>query len=125
MNKKTAFAALSLLALSLTACGAEAAATPQPAPTVTVTAAPEKVEVAVVTEVTPESCLTALDLAADGLAIAGDFIGKIQPAAQAGFDRDVAALEAITSGMQEKNAELDVLLPKAQAATQECRSLAK
>lgn len=124
MNKKIAFAALSLLALGLTACGAEATAS-EPAPTVTVTAEPEIVEVEVVQEVTPQSCLTALDLAADGLAIAGDFVGKIQPAAQAGFDRDVAALEAITSGMQAKNAELEVLLPQAQAATEECRSLAE
>lgn len=75
-------------------------------------------------EVTPAACLEALDLAGEGLGIAAAMVGHIQPAAMAGLNRDVPAIEAITADMAASNVQLEELTPKASAASAECRSAA-
>lgn len=81
-----------------------------------------EVPVETIVEVTPQACLDALEYAADGFEIAAEMIGYIQPAAMAGLDQDVAAIESIVSGMSASNTQLEELTPLASAASAECRS---
>lgn len=85
----------------------------------------KEVPVEVVKEVTPQACLDALDHAGSGLSIASDLIGQIHPAAMAGLNQDVAAIEQITSEMAVSNAEMEELNPLAAAAATECRAAAE
>lgn len=100
--------------------------TPAPAPTVTVTATPTPAPAVTKTvEVTPEACLTALDLSEQGFTYSAEAMGYMSDALTAAGEFDVAAL-------QKANADLDTLNPKLKALTgpmktaaTECRAAAK
>lgn len=131
MKKKNLLipAAVGLGAMVLgAAIGASSASGTQPArsvpqPQVTVTAPAEVVTETV--EVTPEVCLTAFERTGTVLALMAEVQGKASPAIEAAYLRDAAALEALTSGLQDLNGQIDAAMPGAVDAINECKALAK
>lgn len=124
MNMKNLLvpAAVGLGAMVLgAAIGASSA--PEPA-TVTETVTETVYETEYV-EVTPEVCLTAFDRTGTVLGLMAEVQGKASPAIEAAFLRDAAALEALTSGLQDLNGQIDVAMPGAVDAINECKALAK
>lgn len=93
--------------------------TPQPTATVTETAKPVQVEV------TPPVCMEAFQLSGGVMGLMAEAQGKAGPAIEAAFYRDQAALEAITSGLTDINAQVEAQMPAAVAAIEECKALAK
>ena len=75
-------------------------------------------------EVTPQSCLTALDLSAEGFSYAGDIIGYLNDAVQAAGRLNVEGLEKANANMEVVSPKFDALVPKAKAANAECRAAA-
>lgn len=121
--KRTAVIALSVLALGLAGCAdTPAQAEPQPAPTVTVTAEPVIKEVEVIKEVTPPSCIEALDLASEAVGVFAEIQSTVSPALTAAVTWDSAALEALTSKIQRHNEEIEVITPELGIVVNECRN---
>lgn len=121
--KRTAVIALSVLALGLAGCAdTQAQAEPKPAPTVTVTADPVVEEVEVIKEVTPQSCIDALDLASEAVGVFAEIQGTVSPALEAAVTWDSAALEALTSKIQRHNEEIDAITPDLGIVVNECRA---
>ena len=137
--RPVAFSAAGVLTLfigvGIGASGSDAPADASPAPTKTVTAAPI-VETETVTEtvevpVTPEACITALDLSGEALGLSGDVIGwqaeALMIAADAlgnPFAADQASIDRIvelTGYIEDATAEVEAMTPAAGAASQECR----
>lgn len=122
--KRTAVIAMSIIGLTLAGCaGPEAEA--KPTPTVTVTAEPEIKEVEVIKEVTPQSCIDALDLMTDMVTV---FIGiqeTVPPALEAAVKWDNAAIETLTSKIHRHNDELDALTAPMGVAAGGCRAAAQ
>lgn len=129
MNR-TAVIALTVLALGLAGCssapaGAEPKLTPtadidaNPAPTVTVTAEP------VVTEVTPQSCLDALDIAAEAMVIMSEVQGLFSPALEAAAAWDAPALDEVSGQIAGLNTDLTTKTPALSQAVTACRGAAK
>lgn len=118
--KRIAAAALSVLALGLAGC-AGTPAEPEPAPTVTVTAEPIVKEVEVIEEVTPQSCIDALDLAGEAVLVFAEIQGLVSPALEAAFNHDAAAMEALTSQIITHNEQIEVITPDLGIVVNECR----
>lgn len=97
-----------------------------PAPAVTVTATPSPAPTVTKTvEVTPASCLKALDLSEQGFTYAAEAMGYMSDALTAASEFNVA-------GLQKANADLDRVSPKMKelttpmkSASAECRAGAK
>lgn len=73
-------------------------------------------------EVASPACLEALDLAAEGFGIAANYVGLIEPAARAGLDQDVDAINSIIGKMEVNGQLLSELTPAAAAASEKCRA---
>lgn len=126
-------ALVAVAALSLTACGASpepfvgsdsAPATVTETATATVTAPAPKPEVQV-KEVTPQSCIIALDAMVQVADAAGGYVQLIPEAAQAGSVGSTAQIQQITEKMAELNAQVDEANADMGGNAQECRALAK
>lgn len=128
--KRTAVIALLALTLGLAGCAGPAAQAESdpiptadiemsPAPTVTVTAEP------VVQEITPQSCLDALDAAAEAMTIMSDVQGLVSPALEAAAAWDATTLDGLSKQIAEHNADLNAMAPDLSAAVTACRSAAK
>lgn len=139
--RPVAFSAAGVLTLfigvGIGVSGSDAPADAKPAPTKTVTAEPEVItETETVTEtvevsVTPEACITALDLSGDALGLSGDVIGWQSEALgiasdalsnpfaidEAGIDRIVE----LTGFIEGASADMEAMTPAASAASSECR----
>lgn len=121
--KRTAVIALSVLALGLAGCAdTQPQAQPEPAPTVTVTAEPVIKEVEVTKEVTPQSCINALDLAGEAVLVFAEIQGLVSPALEAAFAHDAAAMEALTSQIITHNEEINAITPDLGIVVNECRA---
>lgn len=110
-------------ALLLTGCGSDSAAQPEPAPTVTVTAEPVVTEVEV--EVTPQVCIEALENTGEVIGIMAKIQEQVPPAIDAAYNRDAAALEAVTSEVTALNEQTDALMPAAVDAIKACQASAE
>ena len=124
MKRNTAIA-VSILALSLTGCAGAAQAEPEPAPTVTVTAKPEIKEVEVIKEVTPQSCIDALDLATDAVEVFIKLQEVVPPALEAAVKWDSATLGSLTEDIKVYNQEIADLTPPMGVAAGACRASAQ
>lgn len=98
--------------------------------------APERIEVPgperVVTKtenvevpVTPEVCLTALDLAEQGFTYAAESMGYMSAALTAASDLDIDAINKASADLKVVTPKMEALAPKANAAKSECRATAK
>lgn len=120
--KRTAIVALALL--GLTACSdTTAQAEPEPAPTITVTAEPVITEVEV--EVTPQVCIEALENTGEVLLIMSKIQEQVPPAIDAAYNRDAAALTAVTAEVTSLNEQTDALMPAAVDAIEACQASAE
>lgn len=117
--KRTAVAALSVLALGLAGC-AGTPAEPEPVPTVTVTAEPVIEEVVV--EVTPQACLDSIDQLADVVQLMGEIQDLVPPTINAAVTNDMAAMEALTSQVTMLDEQVGELAPDLGIVVNECRS---
>jgi hypothetical protein len=73
-------------------------------------------------EVTPQSCLTALDLSGEGFGYAGQIIGYLNDAVQAAGRLNAAGLREANANMEVVSPKFSALVPKAKAAEAECRA---
>lgn len=96
---------------------AKSAATPMPA--VTVTAKP------VTMEVTPASCIDALDKHLVYLMLVHEATGSIDGALGGAYEKDVAALDAATAEVRAANEAMGKLSPSMDADSKACRAKAK
>lgn len=113
--RKAAAAALTVLALGLAGC-ADTPAEPVPIPTVTVTAEP------VIHEVTPQSCLDAIDQLADVVALMGQIQDLVPKSLDAAVRSDVAALETFTSQVHALNDRVGDAAPSVGIVVNDCRN---
>lgn len=136
MKKSAAVLSVFALAVALTGCSAEtppAETVSAAAATETVTETPEpkieekevEVEVEKEVEVTPESCIIALDTSGEAMEIAAQYVMLIPEAAEAGFDRDMAAIEDITTRMDEMTVKVNAAKADMGNSAIECRDAAK
>ena len=122
--KRTATIALLALTLTLTACsGDPAEAEAAPTPTVTVTAEPVIEEVTA--EVTPQSCLDALDTAAEAMMVMAKIQDLVKPALEAAADWDATTLDRLSGEIKGHNGELDAIAPGLSVSVSDCRGSAK
>lgn len=137
--RPVAFSAAGVLTLfigvGIGVSGSDAPADAKPAPTKTVTAEPEVItETETVTEtieVTPEACITALDLSGSALVLGGEVIGHQSEALMIASDilgnpfaADQASIDRIvelTGYIEDATAEMEAMTPDAGAAASECR----
>lgn len=94
--------------------------TAEPLPAVTVTAEP--VEVEKIVEVTPASCVEALDLFSQAINILSEYPQMVADAATAGSMQDAAGIEEVTAQMDDNGARIEAMTPDVQAAAQSCRA---
>lgn len=78
-----------------------------------------------IVEVTPQSCLTALDHAEQGFTYAALIITYLNDGVQAAGKLDADGLNEASGKMALVNPKLEALVPKSKAAASECRAAAK
>ena len=71
--------------------------------------------------ITPDSCITALDLANEGFSAAADAIGAATDGMTAASKFSSSGLSRASDDMEEASDEIVALAPKYKAAEQECR----
>lgn len=97
----------------------------KPEPVTIETIVEKEVEVEVIKEVTPQSCIEALDIAAEAIGV----MGKYPEYARDGFlaiaNGNASDLTGITGKINDANDEIDVLTPKMKAVVGPCRASAE
>ena len=135
--RPVAFSAAGVLTLfigvGIGASGSDAPADAKPAPTATVTAEPivETETVTETVEVTPEACITALDLSGEAISIGSQVIDAQSEALMiaAGAldnpfsvsDSDIDRIVELTGYIEDATGDMEAMTPAAGAASSECR----
>ena len=126
-RKWVPFAALGvgmlLVGVGIGSSGKDKPAEAAPAPAVTVTASASPAPTVTKTaEVTPKSCLEALDLSERGFTLSAEAMGIMSDALTAAGRFDVAALQKANADLEALNPKLSVLTAPMKQAAFDCRS---
>lgn len=119
--------AIGVLAL-LTGVGIGASGTPAPVEVVKEVPGPERTVTKTVTKevpVTPEACLTALDLSEEGFTYSAEAMGYMSDALTAAGNVDVAAMQQANADLTALNPKITALTAPMKTAAAECRAAAK
>ena len=104
--------------------GQPAEATPAPAATVTASPSPAPTVTKSV-EVTPKSCLEAIDLSEQGFSLSAEAMGYMGDALKAAGNIDVAGLQKANVDLETINPKLTALTAPMKKAVAECREGAR
>jgi hypothetical protein len=101
-----------------------------PAPAVTVTASPSPAptvtkEVTKTVEVTPASCLEALDLSEQGFTLAAEAMGYMSDGMTAAGNLDITGLTKANANLEKVNPKLSLLTQPMKKAAADCKAGAK
>jgi hypothetical protein len=108
------------------ASGKSPAAAPAPAPTVTVTAPAPAPEIKTVTEeVTPQSCIDALDQASVMVGVLSKVGTLASKSVMAAYERDSATLQDLTGQVKDLNAQVTAGSAPLGVVVAACRAAAK
>jgi hypothetical protein len=113
------------LGCALVGGGIGASGKPEPVTVTKEVPGPERVVTKTETkevEVTPQSCLTALDLAEQGFDYASEAMGYMSAAMTAAGNIDLAGVQQASADLKTVTPKMEALAPKANAAKAECRA---